>query len=263
MLEAMSAFGDLVVRAYRRVVPAKVQAKLDEDAVARFRKRYTYDQDGLATEHSAAFTRGARFEAAYRAGEITRSWGNSRVHWRAHVYLWAASLAAMVDGDFVECGVNRGGLARATIAYLDFARLNKRFFLLDTYDGIVERLLTPAEIAAGRTGGGYEPCLDDVVRTFGQFPFCIIVPGPVPDTLPKVDAEHIAFLSIDMNAAFPEQAALEWFWPRLSPGGVIVLDDYGWANHVEQKKAHDAFAIKVGVELLALPTGQGLIIKPR
>jgi hypothetical protein len=47
------------------------------------------------------------------------------------------------------------------------------------------------------------------------------------------------------------------------PGGMIVLDDYGYANsHTEQKEKHDQFAASKGVKVLALPTCQGLIIKP-
>jgi len=39
----------------------------------------------------------------------------------------------------VECGVNRGGLSRAAIHYVDFERLNNQFWLLDAYEGLVRR----------------------------------------------------------------------------------------------------------------------------
>ena len=42
----------------------------------------------------------------------------------------------------------------------------------------------------------------------------------------------------------------------------MVLDDYGWRPHILQKQAWDAFAVERGVRILALPTGQGLIVKP-
>jgi hypothetical protein len=65
-----------------------------------------------------------------------------------------------------------------------------------------------------------------------------------------------------MNCAAPEVAAARHFWPKMSPGGMIVLDDYGFTVHVEQRRAFDSFAAEQGVPLLALPTGQGLILKP-
>ena len=46
-------------------------------------------------------------------------------------------------------------------------------------------------------------------------------------------------------------------------GGVIILDDYGYADsHTEQRMAHIAFAKSKNVEILTLPTCQGLILKP-
>ena len=61
--------------------------------------------------------------------------------------------------------------------------------------------------------------------TFRDFPNVVIVPGMVPETLSSVKAEKICDLSLDMNAAVPEIAAAEYFWPRMSSGAVIVLDD--------------------------------------
>jgi hypothetical protein len=77
-----------------------------------------------------------------------------------------------------------------------------------------------------------------------------------------VDTENVAFLSIDMNAREPEIAAAEFFWDRLVHGAAMVLDDYGWRKHVAQRIAFDEFARRRNVPLLALPTGQGLILKP-
>jgi O-methyltransferase len=65
-----------------------------------------------------------------------------------------------------------------------------------------------------------------------------------------------------MNIAYPERKAIEYFWPKLSCGALVVLDDYGWLGYEEQHEAMDDFAKSVGVEILSLPTGQGLIAKP-
>jgi O-methyltransferase len=66
-----------------------------------------------------------------------------------------------------------------------------------------------------------------------------------------------------MNNKIPEIAAAEYFWDKLVSGAVIVLDDYAWGGyHMGQKLAFDEFAAKRGVEVLSLPCGQGLIIKP-
>ena len=86
----------------------------------------------------------------------------------------------------------------------------------------------------------------------------------VPETLSALgQSPRIAYASIDMNVAAAEMAAAEQLWPRLAPGAPMLLDDYGWAAHVNQKKAWDAWAQREGVTILSLPTGQGLILKPR
>jgi hypothetical protein len=224
--------------------------------------KVTYNEDGLATTHNAEFMTDRRFAEAYAAGKATGSWTFGDLRWRAYIVCWAAARGAALDGDFVECGVNRGGYALSVIHYVDFEELDKRFYLLDTYEGLVDRYISPEERARGVRTGEYEPCYDAVVKTFAPYNSARIIRGPVPDTLPQVDAEKIAFLSLDMNTRDPEIAAAECFWDRLVQGAVIVLDDYGWRKHYEQKRAFDAFAAARGTQVLSLPTGQGLILKP-
>lgn len=223
---------------------------------------FSYNQDGLASWHNCDFMRDPKFVKAYKLGKDTRSWGISDIPWRGYVLCWAAQKGMALNGDFVECGTNRGGFARMIIDYVDFDKDPRNFYLLDTFSGLVETLLTEEEKRFGRRGGGYEECYEDVKRTFAPFPNVKIIRGTVPETLAQANTDRVAFMSIDMNCVAPEIAAAEYFWDRLVSGAVIVLDDYGWPGHIEQKKAFDHFAAKRGVLVLPLPTGQGLIVKP-
>ncbi|MDO9264555.1 MAG: TylF/MycF/NovP-related O-methyltransferase [Desulfosalsimonadaceae bacterium] len=222
----------------------------------------TYNQDGLATRHNADFIQNERFRRAYALGKATGSWGKVDVHWRAHVACWAAQKGLSVEGDFVECGVNRGGLARTVLDYVDLCSTSRKFFLLDTFEGLVDRYISEDERKLGIRQGGYEDCFEDVKRRFEPFQNVVLIRGAVPETLSAVTSDHIAYLSIDMNCVAPEIAAAEYFWPKLSSGAVIVLDDYGWSKHIMQKQAFDSFAEAHGVQVLSLPTGQGIMIKP-
>ena len=68
---------------------------------------------------------------------------------------------------------------------------------------------------------------------------------------------------MDMNCVKPEFDALNFFWDKMVSGGIIILDDYGYANSTNDQKAiHDKFANSKGVKILSLPTCQGLLIKP-
>lgn len=221
----------------------------------------TYNQDGLATQHNCDFIKNKRFAHAYKMGKATGSWGDSDIQWRAHVLCWAAQKGMSIEGDFVECGVNKGGGASVVLHYTELYKTTRKFYLLDTFNGLIERYISKDENKMGIHPGRYEECFDSVQRTFAEFPNVIIIRGAVPETLAEVPTIKIAFLSIDMNCVEPEIAAAEYFWDWLAIGAVMVLDDYGWTKHILQKIAFDRFATDRGVEILSLPTGQGLIIK--
>lgn len=221
----------------------------------------TYNQDGLASKHNCDFMQEPRFAKAYELGRKTGSWEKYNIHWRIHTLCFAATVAARHEGDFVECGVNKGGFSRAVMSYINFSGLPKTFWLLDTFCGLVEKSLTPEERVRGIKPGGYAPCYDQVLETFREFKNVKIIKGEIPGTLKEVTAEKVCYLSIDMNCAAPEIAAAEFFWDRLVKGAMVVLDDYGFAKHIGQKRAFDEFAARRGTEILHLPTGQGLIIR--
>jgi len=186
---------------------------------------------------------------------------SEKIHWRAHVCCWAATRGAKLNGDFVECGVNKGFLSKIVMDYIDFSTLSATFYLLDTYEGLVDQYLHHDEKRKGVQAGGYEPCYHLVKKVFQSFDNVKIVKGTVPDTLPLVTTNRVAYLSIDMNCVIPEIEAINYFWDKLVPGAAVILDDYGHRGHELQKRAFDGFANEKSVPILSLPTGQGLIIK--
>ncbi|MGD0678772.1 MAG: TylF/MycF/NovP-related O-methyltransferase [Polyangiaceae bacterium] len=219
----------------------------------------------MATSVNADCLTDPDFLEAYQAGKGTGSWGPYEPKWRTYVCCWAARRGAQLQGDFVECGVNRGGMSLAVAKLLRFERLAPRkFYLFDTFHGPVPQQILPGEEELRRAyaAGYYSECYDAVRYAFREYPNVELVRGPVPDTLHEHNIESVAYLSIDMNFAMPELAAAEHFWDRLVSGASIVLDDYAFPGHDEQRSGFDAFARRRNVPLLTLPTGQGLIQKP-
>lgn len=229
------------------------------------KKSLTYHQDLLYTFNNAGFMDDPKFIESYNLGKNTgTNLLHEDIHWRIHVLCWAAYHAKHLDGDFVDCGVNTGIFSRAIINYIDFNKTGKKYYLLDTFDGLDKRFSSEEEMKRNKLMG-YEKegsVYDLVKKNFADFNV-EIVKGAVPATLPLVKSDKICFLSVDMNCVQPEVDALEFFWDKMVSGGLIILDDYGYANSTnDQKEAHDRFAKSKGVQVLTLPTCQGLIIKP-
>jgi O-methyltransferase len=250
----------------RRVMNVKLRTILKQllpESVRRtlgIMQNSTYAEDGLIAARITEFLFSGKFDVAYRKGKSTGSWGTMDLRWRVFVACWAAQHAKSLTGDFVECGVNRGGMARAVVEYVGFSTLDKEFYLLDSYCGI------PGDMkqSSAALPFDYTECFEAVKQTFAQFSNVRVIRGVVPNTLANVESDRVAYLSIDMNCVEPEIAAAEFFWERISPSGVIVLDDYCYSEHYGlQNKAFDEFARSHNVEVLALPTGQGLIFKPQ
>jgi O-methyltransferase len=242
------------------------QRRLAEEIIASnvglHGEKFRFSEDGLCTIHNADFLDDRRFADAYLAGEATGSWRGWNLRWRAYVVCWCAQWAAALEGDFIECGVNKGGNARMILSYLGGGCRTRSFYLLDTFQGFSPELLLPEEKQHMAGSYSYPDCLTEVRATFASFPNVHIIPGAVPGTLAQIDSRKIAFLSIDMNCVEPEIQAATQLWDRVVPGGVIILDDYGFSQHHLQKRAFDLFAYSKGIQVLSLPTGQGLMFKP-
>jgi hypothetical protein len=239
-------------------------------ALVRTAAPAAYAQDGMISVHSHAFMQDPSFQRAYArgvkaiGGTDTYQW-----HWRIHIGLWVAGMAARLPGDFVECGVNRGFLSSAIMEYLGWNSLDRDFYLLDTFAGLDARYISESERSGALRrnaehlqSGFYVAGVDEVRANFAEWPRARIIVGAVPDTLIQVQAAHVAYLHLDMNNAPPEVAALSYFWSRLAAGAPVLLDDYAYLGYTPQKLAMDEFAHAHGINVCSLPTGQGLIIKP-
>jgi hypothetical protein len=174
------------------------------------------------------------------------------------VLAWAARTAmrgSSVPGDFVECACYRGTSARVVCDTVNFAESDRRYYLYDLFEhdpSIQQRQPLPEHSTT---------LYADTVARFQDLPNVIVTQGRVPDVLHEVAPERIAFLHLDLNNAATELAALEFLFDRISPGGMIVLDDYGWLTYRAQKLAEDEWLGARGYHVLELPTGQGLLIK--
>ena len=158
-----------------------------------------------------------------------------------------------IPGDIVECGVWRGGSALLAALIMKVRKVNDRkLYLYDTFQGMP----TPTEFDVdkyGRTGfemieqygddiGWCYASLEDVQKAFSvhSFDFEIqFVQGDVLETLETTKPETISVLRLDTDWYESTAAEFQHLYPRLSTGGVLIVDDYGcWAG---SRKATDDY----------------------
>ncbi|MBI2684730.1 MAG: class I SAM-dependent methyltransferase [Acidobacteria bacterium] len=246
-----------------------IKSALSKLGIGVYRLNGKYAEDGLITVHSGSFREDPCFAQAYARGIRSSNGVDPHFDWRVHVALWAAQTSLRVPGDFVECGVNAGFISSAIMQYLDWNRVDRRFFLIDTFSGPVLDQFSEGEVQAARldfavaamNAGAYVTDIERVQAIFAEWPSATVIRGVVPEVLPTTPIDRVAFLHIDLNCALPEQAALEFFWDRLSSGAAVLFDDYAYLGHDCQRRAIDHLARRLQRTVLALPTGQGLIIR--
>ncbi len=147
-----------------------------------------------------------------------------------------------VPGDLVECGTARGGSA-ALMGLASKRMASKRtLWVYDTFEGLPPPTHDDPdyEIArdlVGECRGSLEE-VTGLLRRLEIEPFRC-VKGLFDDTLPTAEVQRIAVLHIDADWYRSVMTCLETLWDRVSPGGVIQIDDYGhWAG---ARKAVDEF----------------------
>lgn len=225
----------------------------------------------LTIDKTAGFLDEPRFAKAYGAirgaHQYDQYGGNHTIAWRLNTLCWAARRGLRLEGDFVECGVFKGDMAWVILNVLGPENVPD-YYLYDSFEGFSEKYSSSADypLSAGfldfankhyRESGIY----GRVVDRFKPFPKVKVVKGFLPEALDQACPEHISFLHVDLNSPAAEVAVLERLFDRVSPGGAIVFDDYGWKLFEKQKLAEDEFMRARGYEVLELPTGQGLVVK--
>jgi O-methyltransferase len=182
-----------------------------------------------------------------------------------------------IPGAFVECGVWRGGSIHAIARTLERAGdLDRELYLFDTFDGMPP----PEDVDVRWDGKSAEDLMtgapktqkiwayasrEDVEAGLARLPYpqekFHLVQGRVEETIPAGAPDQIALLRLDTDWYASTKHELEHLYPRLAPGGVLIIDDYG--SFEGARKATDEWLENSGEPLLLQRCGVGRIaVKP-
>lgn len=181
--------------------------------------------------------------------------GNNRGDY-ARLYFLMANIDALeqngLPGAFAELGVYKGSTAKI----MHHLAPRRDLYLFDTFEGFPDQhaRADPRRLH----GGGYACSLDEVRRFVGESRRVKYCKGIFPETAAMVPTDqHFALVHLDCDLYIPTKAALDFFYPRMVPGGIMILHDYYngcWPGVVQ---AADEFLFDKPEGLIRIPDKSG------
>ena len=154
-----------------------------------------------------------------------------------------------VEGDIAECGVFRGTTLIPMAVYLKQTDGKRTLLGLDSFQGFNETVYQ--DIALGgekdsekRLSGFSQTSLEYVqnkLKQFGVEPGVRLVPGFFQKTLPSIQDRRFSFVHLDCDLYKSYKVCLDFFYERLSRGGIILLDEYNDPHWPGCNQAADEF----------------------
>lgn len=167
-----------------------------------------------------------------------------------------------IPGDFAELGVWKGN--SAALLADSAARSNRRLFLFDTFAGFDKRDLVGKDTSHKHAFA--DTSLDYVRATVEHPEITTYLKGFFPDSLTdEVRQSRFALAHIDCDLYAPMKAALEFFYPRMPVGGMLILHDYSSGTWCGATQAIDEFCAATREFLSLWPdkSGTAMIRKSR
>ena len=152
-----------------------------------------------------------------------------------------------VKGNIIECGAERCGTSCLIAIHLKRNNIARKVFALDTFGEGFDKTELEKERQDGSTSADTSffkhnsiAYVTKKIEKLGLTDHVIPVKGRFSQTLPTVPGPF-SFAIIDCDLEKSTYECLEYVWPRISRGGLILIDDYANRNYKGVKKAVDRF----------------------
>jgi hypothetical protein len=213
---------------------------------------YAYQPDSYAQfnkhhEFIGLFKNFIQHNKLNNAGDVTRLW--------SFILNIKQILSENIPGNFAEVGVWRGNTASILAHYAVHA--NRKVYLFDTFEGFDTRDLSGVD--KNKCMAFSDTSLEMVQSVMGPLnDVCLFEKGYFPSSVKDYHKTMVySIVSIDCDLYEPIKAALEFFYPRMSKGGLFLLHDYSSLSWDGAKKAIDEFCAMEKVYLILLPDKSG------
>ena len=208
----------------------------------------SYSWFGAHPEFRDLFRRFSRGNRLNNAGDTVRLW--------SFILNIKQVLQEGVEGDFAELGVWRGNTA-AVLAHFAWTS-GRHLYLFDTFTGFDPADIKEVDIHA-RKGEFQGTSVELVRQTIGPpWRSCHAVVGTFPNSVqPEHRTKKYSIVSLDCDLYQPMKAGLEFFYPLMPRGGLLMLHDYSSLHWAGARRAIDEFCAATGERLVLLPDKSG------
>jgi len=172
-----------------------------------------------------------------------------------------------IPGQVAECGTFHGLSAYQISKIIKESQMDKRFHIFDSFEGLSEikeeDRSDDVKVSDSELRTQFAYGIDLVRKNLEGFDFVELFKGWIPERFQEVAEHEYSFVHVDVDLYEPIKECIDFFFPRLSKGGIMVFDDYGFSPQFPgAKKAVDEFLNKNEVShFISLPSGQAYIIK--
>jgi O-methyltransferase len=184
--------------------------------------------------------------------------------------LIVSSLTKNKDFHFVECGCFKGQSSYIIATLLKKYNFKNKFFIFDSFEGLSpydlfdkqlkDRVIDDNEANLRRKK--FVSDFENFKKLMQPFDFVEIYKGWIPINFDKIKNYQFQFVHIDVDLHRPTYDSLEFFFPRLIKGGIIVCDDYNFADFPGAKTAWDEYFKDKNYQLsYEVPLGSKFLIK--
>lgn len=133
-------------------------------------------------------------------------------------------------GSFIEVGVWRGGTGALIAKQLDRLGIREKVYLCDTFTGVVKTSDKDTIYSGGEHADTSKEKVEEIISKLGLFNTEIFV-GIFPEESSYwMPSRVFRFCHIDVDVYQSAKDIMEWIWPRLVVGGIVVFDDYGFVT---------------------------------
>lgn len=180
------------------------------------------------------------------------------------VFFLQAALRALepVEGDIAECGVRHG---RSTLFMASADNGRRDIHIFDSFEGLSDPSEKDGELDVfkkdGKTRHFNIRNLDRVLKRFEAYPKINVYQGWIPERFDEIADRRFVLVHVDVDLYNPTLDTLEFFWPRLNPGGMVICDDYGATDYPGAQEAMDEFFVDKRERPVELPSGQAIVTK--